>query len=263
MVLQKKFIYMVLGGMLALALAFAGAAAFAQTDDNGANSGDSTQSEEVTPPQLNGRPDFDGARGDDGAALADALGITVEELQAAQAEARTAAIEQAVEDGLLTQEQADELLAGNGRFGRGVAMGMKHEYLADALGITVAELQAAQQTVQAQRLADMVESGAITQEQADLMAAQQAVSSYIDREALQATLQAAYEDAIDQALDDGAITQAQADALLSNMPTFGGRGFGDFGFGGHGGRHHGPGGGEFAPFQNQQQSAPADTASDA
>jgi hypothetical protein len=34
MVLQKKFIYMVLGGMLAMAMAFAGAAAFAQKDDN-------------------------------------------------------------------------------------------------------------------------------------------------------------------------------------------------------------------------------------
>ena len=43
--------------------------------------------------------------------LADALGITVDELEAAQESAHEAAIAQAIEDGGITQEQADEMQA--------------------------------------------------------------------------------------------------------------------------------------------------------
>ncbi len=42
--------------------------------------------------------------------LADALGITVADLQAAQTKANEAAIKQAVADGLITQAQADAML---------------------------------------------------------------------------------------------------------------------------------------------------------
>ena len=273
MILQKKVIYMVLGGILALALAFAGAATFAQTDDESGTTetvpeaGTDSSDDSLVAPRQNGRPDFEGVRGDQGQALADALGITLEELQAAKEEARTAAIAQAVADGLLTQEQADQILSGEGRFrgGRGLHLGsdVGQEFLADALGISIEELQAAIDEVAAARLSAMVEAGVITQEQADMIAARRTVEGYIDREALQATMQAAYEDAINQALEDGAITQAQADALLSNAANFGLRGFGGPGFGGRGGHHHGPrGGAGFAPFQNTQPST-TDTATDA
>ncbi|MEZ4864442.1 MAG: hypothetical protein R3C14_24220 [Caldilineaceae bacterium] len=112
--------------------------------------------------QLKARPGF-GMRGDVGrvftpaeadAALADALGITVEDLTAARntmfdkgveaglltqaqanelkvqqmlrnatQEARKNALDQAVKDGLLTQQQADNILNGQGRMGFGPMMG--------------------------------------------------------------------------------------------------------------------------------------------
>jgi len=277
MVLKRKVIYMVLGGILALTLAFAGAATFAQSgnEDTAPEAAPEVESgsgsETVTVPRFNGRPDFEGDRGDQGQALADALGITLEELQAAQEAARAAAIAQAVDDGLLTQEQADQILSGEGGFrgGPGPHLGPDggKELLADALGISAEELEAAINEVEAARLAAMVESGAITQEQADMISAQRTVEGYIDREALQATIQAAYEDAINQALEDGVITQAQADTLLSNAANLGlrgfGPGFGGPGFDGRGGHHHGPRGGEgFAPFQDAQPST-TDTSSDA
>ncbi len=128
---------------------------------------------------------------------------------------------------------------GNHLGGRG---GVADEYLADALGITVEELDAAQVEARAAMLADDVAAGTITQEQADLMTARNVVESYVDKEALAAETEgldrtaasaarrAAYEAVIAEALADGAITQAQADTLRAE-PT--GRGFG--GRGGRGG----------------------------
>lgn len=131
---------------------------------------------------------------------------------------------------------------GGGFGGRG---GVADGYLADALGITVEELDAAQAEARAAMLADEVAAGTITQEQADLITAREVVESYVDKEALatetegldrsaaSAARQAAYEAAVAEALADGAITQAQADALLAAAT---GRGFGGpGGFGGRGG----------------------------
>jgi polyhydroxyalkanoate synthesis regulator phasin len=58
-------------------------------------------------------------------ALAGALDITVEELEAAQQEARIVVIEQAVEEGIISQEQADQILShpGAGLPGHGRARG--------------------------------------------------------------------------------------------------------------------------------------------
>ena len=140
------------------------------------------------------------------------------------------------------------------------------EYLAEALGITVDELAAAQDQAYAAAVADAVTAGEITQAQADAILAKRALSDYIDREAILATAlgmtteeletalaggqsladimaerdidtatlqtnaQAAYQAAVQQAVSDGVITQAQADEYLSagslNL----------FGRGGHGGR---------------------------
>lgn len=81
--------------------------------------------------------------------LADALGVTVDELTSAYSAARLAAIDQAVADGLLTQEQADSLNNGTGRpDGRGLGpIGQSKDeqdaLVAEQLGITVDALQAA------------------------------------------------------------------------------------------------------------------------
>jgi hypothetical protein len=187
-------------------------------------------------------PGRGGPDGDHDELLAEALGISVEELQAAQEEAAAAAVEQAVAEGLITQEQADRLqerglgrFPGLGRIGGDSAIDLQ-ALLAEALGISVEELQAAQESVRATVLAQAVEDGRITQEQADLMQAREAIQSYLAER-----MQSAYADAVQQALDDGAITQEQADALLSNQPSFMGRN----GFGGHGGFHGRGGRGDF------------------
>ena len=224
--------------------------------------------------------------------LADALGVKVEVLQEAYETARTAAIEQAVDEGLITQEQADEMLVwggigrrGFGFFGSrrppmGVAGGKIDEegLLAAALKVSVGELQAAREEANQAAIAQAVEEGIITQEQADEMLARKNLQSYLERDALLAKaldmsveelkaayadgetlsmlmsergldaatvrerLQTAYDQALEQAVSDGVITQEQADEM-QNRAGFGfGMPFGPGGRGGFGGRG-GPRGG--------------------
>jgi ribosomal protein S20 len=238
MKLHNRAWYLAIGGILALVLVFGAVATFAQTDETEPDAAVPESPVEATgesslplPWGRHGRG-VQGAAGQDIELLAEALGITVEELQAAQEAAHAAAIEQAVTDGLLTQEQADQ---------------DKGAFLAEALGITEEALQAAMADVRAARLTELVESGALTQEQVDLMIARQAVEQYIDREALSETIQNAYQSAVEQAVADGVITQAQADRLLQSQPAFGFNG-GPQGFGGGHGSHRfggfrgGPGG---------------------
>ena len=86
--------------------------------------------------------------------LAEALDITTAELQTAQQEAFDAALAQAVEKGLITQAQADILkqrgargFGPMGHFGWFGSDAIDMEaLLADALGISVEKLQAAEQT---------------------------------------------------------------------------------------------------------------------
>lgn len=158
--------------------------------------------------------------------LADALGITVEELQAAYQEARGAAIEQAVEQGLITQEQADEMLSrdGTGRrgfgfraFGRdpkGLAGGEIDEgaLLAEALGITVDELQAAREKANQAALEQAIAEGIITQEQADEMQSRRELlgnadlMSYLNPEALLAKVLGLTVEELQAALEGGKTT---------------------------------------------------------
>ncbi|OGO34086.1 MAG: hypothetical protein A2Z16_02415 [Chloroflexi bacterium RBG_16_54_18] len=215
--------------------------------------------------------------------LADALGITVEELQAAYTAAWQNGIDQALEQGLLTEAQAEWLkersfgMHGRGSF-LGEWLGEKNAFdmkalLADELGISVEELHAARTEAAEAALQAAIDSGDITQEQADLMRARQALIGTIDRGALEAqalgmtveelqaareegkfipdlieeqgltqdefqdAVQAAYEQLINQAVADGVITQAQADLLLSTE-ALPGHGMPPFGPGGEpGGRH--------------------------
>ena len=146
--------------------------------------------------------------------LAEALGITLEQLQAARRTAMAAYLADAVTAGDITQEQADLALA---RHALRDIIDQK-ALLAEALGMTEEELQAA------------LDDG---QSLPDLMAAQG-----MDADTLQTNVQAAYEAAVARAVADGVITQAQADAVLAQESNFGL--FGGHGRGGRG--HHGRGG---------------------
>lgn len=196
--------------------------------------------------------------------LADALGITVEDLQAAHQTARDAALDQAVTEGLITQEQADEMKVwgGSGRRG-GFERGIKgvtldeNTLLAKALNITVEQLQAARTTANQVAIDRAIAEGLITQEQADTMQARKNLMAYLKRDTLLAQalgmapeelqaaydegqtlsdlitakgldattvrekLQTAYKDVLAQAVKDGVITQEQADEMQND-----GRGFG-------------------------------------
>jgi len=226
---MKKFS---LGIMLALVIV-AGAATtvFAQAE---------------TPPQLPDRPAGMGTGGRMGNGqedIADFLGMTVEELQAAREEGKTVAdlleekglteedlqaalqtareeaLAQAVADGKMTQEQADELLQkmaeregqgfpaerpdrpadGERPLGAGSQGDDGHlTVFADLLGMTVDEIKAAIQD-EGQTLQSLLDSKGITEE-----AVQTAM-----QEAMQARLQ--------QAVADGSITQEQADNMLQRM----------------------------------------------
>lgn len=181
------------------------------------------------------------------ALLAEALGISEEDLQAAYLKAANAALDQAVEKDLLTQTQADNMkqrLESASADGRGLPFGGRgieflrgsdidgEALLADALGITVDDLQAAYTKAEASALSQAVENGQLTQDQADLLTARRSFQEYLRSQ------QKSYADQVQAALDAGAITQAQADLLLKNEQSFGGRGFGmgdDFGPGMRGG----------------------------
>ena len=90
--------------------------------------------------------------------------------------------------------------------------------LADALGITVDELQAAMDEAHAARLAQAVENGRITQEQADMMQARHDLRSYLNQDEIRDAIRSIYKDAVQQAVTDGVITQEQADSILSEGP---------------------------------------------
>jgi hypothetical protein len=229
-----------LGAAAALMLTFSTAAVYPQFSQ-AADATPAAPSQDSTPltPDIGkamGRYAIDGNHE---ALLAEALGISEEDLQAAYLEAANAALDQAVEQDLLTQTQADNLRqrvesAGANGFafrlgGRGFVNSDTidgEQLLADALGISIDELQAAYDEAEASLLAQAVENGRLTQEQADLVTARRAFQEYVRSQ------QKSYEELVQEAVAADVITQAQADLLLENQPSFGGRGFGvsgDFG----------------------------------
>ena len=138
-----------------------------------------------------------------------------------------------------TEESATAAPWGRGgmKFGLGHGgLGSAYQgYLAEALGITVEELQAAQVKAQDAMIDQAVEDGTLTQEQADLMKARQAFMQYYAEQSEQAL-----EDALSAAVEAGALTQEQADLLLEHQGQMGrgmfGGGFGERGE--RGGSHH-------------------------
>lgn len=216
-----------------------------------AQSTDSTPTQPAAPTAgtrgLRGDRGIDAVRPDDNHAelLAAALGITVDELTVAQTAAKEAGLALAVTQGLLTQEQADAMQAravdggrgfdGGHFLGRGADGAIDgQQLLADALGITVEQLESATEAAFSAGLAQAVTEGTMTQEQADLMVARRAFGAYAAAQA-----QTVYADALAAAVESGAITQAQAD-LLSDAQ-------GQFGHGGMKGGRGGHGGGFAAP----------------
>jgi hypothetical protein len=262
-------------GGLALVAVLGGAAAFGLVSVNRARAASSQQ-----PVAFHGGPGFMGygpAGQADETNLAQALGITVQQLQTAEQKAFEAAVQQALDKGLITQNQADMLILRGGGFGRG-GMGGElfgqnsgidyQSLLATQLNITTTALQTALKQAYTNQINQAVQSGNLTQQQADLILGRYALQSYIDPTALFAQAlgittdqlqtyqnqgmglsqilttvgktavevrdaeQAAYQAAVQKAVTDGVITQAQADAVLNS-----GYGFGylpgGFGFGEH------------------------------
>lgn len=236
-------------------------------------------------------------RDQDGTYLAQALGITTDELTTARTAAWNAYVDQALKDGIITQSQADTLKSTETTTFRKNARGLSgwlnenttvelDTLVAKELGITVDKLTAAREEALSLGLTAAVESGEITQEQADLQLARFAIRDTIDRETLIANalgmsveefqaardadksmatileekgltqdafttaLKAQYEAAVQQAVSDGVITQDAADLLLANDNTLGRGGL--LGMGGHG-RHGSRGGGmDFSPMDDNQ-----------
>jgi hypothetical protein len=134
--------------------------------------------------------------------LADALGISVEELQEARQTAENAALDEAVARGYITEEQAELMKARNAL----MAYIDKEELIADALGISVDELQAARE--EGKSIGTLID-------ELDL-----------DASDVRDAVQANYEEAVQAAVEDGIITQDQADEILDGNGAW-------FGLGGH------------------------------
>jgi hypothetical protein len=135
-------------------------------------------------------------------ALAEKLGVSVEELQAAQDGARDQVIDDALADGRITEAQADRLR--NAEFGdirRGFAQGVRHaignafEKAAEILGLTT----------------DEVRQGLADGKSLNDLAAEQGVSN------LEAQLVAGLTADIQAKVADGSITQDQADRMMENL----------------------------------------------
>lgn len=184
----KSWKALLIGGVLVIVLAVGAVSVLAQEPE--------TTPDPASVPGLRGFG-FHGPRGffgssggviDRDALLADALGITVDELQAAREEAADAALDLAVEEGLITEERAELV-----RARRALKVYIDHDaLLAKALGVSVEDVQAAREERSLRNL--FFES--------DLTPAE-----------LRDALEAGYQDAVEQAVADGVITQEQADQL--------------------------------------------------
>jgi ribosomal protein S20 len=231
----------VFGLIAVLVMALGAAAVFAQDD----TTPDDTPTRPVMPfgrdgyhdgfhDRFHGRSGCDGARGANDEALAEALGIPVEDIEAARQKMAADRLAQAVEDGLITKDEANTRLALQALqnyLDRGALM-------AQALGFTPEEFAATR------------EDGSLRELLGD-----------VDWTELQENMQTAVEEAIDQAVAENVITVEQAALVKEKLENgLGMRGEFDGGYHGFGGRrgrfhdfHGAPRGdldGEaFAPFR--------------
>lgn len=252
--------WMIIFGSAALVLTLGVATVAAQTDtppDAGAEPGTTMQGERPQEGMMGG-PGRPGPRGgprgggpEKGAFLAESLGITEEELQSAMETAHQAFLDYLVDEGIITEEEAQ-----SGRKPRlsredaeALSPELRDQFLADALGINVEALEPAKDAAREAGLAQAVADGKLTEEQVQAMAIMERVKDYVSREALaaqalgisveelaeqplpdwleaqgldretfQAKLDEAREAAIAQAIADGVITQDEADLLDEMKP---------------------------------------------
>ncbi len=159
--------------------------------------------------------------------LIEAAGLTAEEFQAALETAMPDVLAEAVADEVITQDEADAILERGlrpfGRVHRG--FGPLGPYLKEAsaeiLGLSVEELDAAK--AEGTSMTELLEEAGLSGEE------------------FQAEMEASLPDIVEAALEDGAIDQDQADLILENgldglrcrggFGRHGGRGFGGRGFG--------------------------------
>ena len=212
---QKKWRRILVGGLAALVLVLGATVTFAQTADDAPAVTDESQDAPGVLPIHWGRHGRPGAGPNGGPIwmpngninrqelLADALGISVEELEAAHEAANEAAIEVAVDEGRISREEADLMLALKA-FRQTIE---KDEVMAGALGISVAELEAAR------------EEGTSLRELIDELG--------LDPATVRENLAAARDEMIEQAVEENILTREQADQILSGEgPGLGGfRGF--------------------------------------
>lgn len=147
-------------------------------------------------------------------ALVDELGADMAAVREVMTNVRQAAIDQALAEGAISEEQAERFQNGRGPwrqgpagpfYGEGPGMhlvdsNVMHQAIADALGISVEELEAAQ--AEGKSLVALAEELGV------------------DIEEVRAAMQGVRKDAVNQALADGLITEEQATWLLSR-PAFG------------------------------------------
>ena len=153
--------------------------------------------------------------------LAEEQGVEMEDVRAAAEVAKAAMVQEAVEEGLITEAQAERIVnhpgpggrRGFGKHGpccrylREVLDGeVIKEAVADALGLTVEEVEAAR--------ADGVTIAELAEEQD------------VEMEDVRAAAEAAKAEMVQEAVDEGLITEAQAERILSHkgFPCHRGRG---------------------------------------
>jgi hypothetical protein len=208
--IKHRWPTIIIGLIFLLTLVIGAAAVFAQTSGDaegisGADDG-SEESDQVTPGDRTGfwRP---WGRGPDephqgpiarlrrsgidrDQLLADALDISPEELVEARAEAREAGILQAVEEEVITQDEADLLLAVIAFKGSV----NKAELMANAVGISLEELEQARED--GLGLRGLLEELGLSPDD------------------VREGLRAAFESSVEDAVSSGSITQEQADLIL-------------------------------------------------
>ena len=170
-------------GIAAIALAVA-AGAFALTGAFGIGPAAAEGGDDGDRGAHHDRDDHD--EGDEGAALAEALGVTVEDLEAAMRQVMLDRIDAAVDAGRLSEEHAEALreaiesgeepgrgFRGHHGFGHGLGWrgdeGEEGAAFAEALGVTAEELEAAMRQVALDRIDAAVEAGKLTEERAEML----------------------------------------------------------------------------------------------
>jgi hypothetical protein len=168
-----------------------------------------------------GGPGMGGPGGAGDTYLAQALGISVTELQNAETAAWQAAVDQALQEGLITEAQATRLKAQTGDFpGHGLGMlgflaGNANTFdydalLAKQLGISTDALSTARDKAHELRIQAGLDGGSLTQDQANLMRAQYALRTTINQQTLMAA-------ALGMSVDDLQTARQQGKTLADLM----------------------------------------------